>query len=53
MTTTTLHISTLDTVRHYTNPLHIWARLMKLGMSKEGAKRIVVVYEPLFRALLG
>jgi len=53
MTTNTLHISTLDTVRHYTNPLHIWARLIRLGMDKEKARSIVTVYEPLFKALLG
>ena len=53
MTTNTLHISALDTVRHYTNPLHVYCRLVGWGMCKAKARRMVAVYEGLFKALLG
>ena len=53
MTTNSLHISTLDILRHYTNPLHVYCRLIGWGMCKTKARQVVAVYEGLFKALLG
>jgi hypothetical protein len=37
--------TTIDTFRHYLNPLHIMCRLIDLGVKKTVARRIVRWYE--------
>ena len=37
-----------QTLRHYFNPLHVFCRLRRLGLSKKASLRIVRIYERYF-----
>lgn len=45
-------MSTADRFRHHLNPLHLYCRLMNLGLNKLMATRICNVYTILYRYVL-
>jgi hypothetical protein len=49
-----MKITFKDKIRHYLNPLHIFCRLIKMGVTKTTSKKIIVWYEiNIYNLILG